>query len=355
VRRWRGSRGDGRGRRGEASAGARPGGDPTSHDAGFTDENGKISFPCRLWETYHGKVLTENQVLTTDPLSTDEFSGEYDWDCGLDGLISHDTFSDEGRVFVGITKVAEQTQALLETNRPPVDVKVEQTASGRSFYDRGSDVIHIDRDTGVWHEGGWFAQSHEYGHALHEKGLGGNPASGMCPDDRVFGGMTNLQCAFSEGFANYHMALTVGDSAASYFYEIRDNTLVNIDEEEDGDHDGAQRETAVAAFFFDLTTDVDDGSEDFDELNLPPPYLKDVIKTCEVKEDGVWIRGDGVDHYVYCLENQVDSEVTVDPKYFDTRGSDPTDFNESATEPAGWSPANIRALWRYDLYKESGG
>jgi len=76
-----------------------------------------------------------------------------------------------------------------------------------------------------------------------------------------------------------------------------------------------------------------------------------VIATCDVLESGSWIRGNGVDHYVYCLENKVDPEVVDSPDYFPFREQDPDDQDEGASEPAGWDETKIRTLWRYDLYE----
>ncbi|MDP3953037.1 hypothetical protein, partial [Microbacterium sp.] len=74
--------------------------------------------------------------------------------------------------------------------RPSVKVRVDNGASN-SLYSPGSDQITIKSGGSadhVWGPWGVFVATHEWGHALHEKGLGGNVASGSCPSPHYLNG-----------------------------------------------------------------------------------------------------------------------------------------------------------------------
>jgi len=320
--------------------------------SGETDSQGRITLECRDGEFYDGEVHTANTMVAVTPNNEGHFFGDFDQDCGQtfdEKLQSMTTPSKAARVFIGTVMSAQESWALFDITRPQIEVQLThaQDSSYAGLYEWDADRIRIDTVHAVWGEQGYATQAHEYGHALHNTALGGFPPREPCPDDLTtsrFTSETNFSCAFIEGFATYHEALTAGPLGIM-FDDVSENTGLQEGE------DGGLIEGAVAAFFFDLTTDIGDGGEDFDNLNLAPSYLGDVIATCDVLESGSWIRGNGVDHYVYCLENEVDEEVLASPDYFPFRESDPEAQEEEATEPPEWNMAKIRALWRYDLYK----
>ncbi len=97
--------------------------------------------------------------------------------------------------------------------------------------------------------------AHEHGHAVPEKALGGNAATGQCRSPHHVDGAYNLQCAYSEGSAD----------------------------------DGSIIEGAVAGFLYDLLDAPDwpdspyntaDGDDD--PVTFPGSYLADLVKTCNV-------------------------------------------------------------------------
>jgi hypothetical protein len=119
--------------------------------------------------------------------------------------------------------------------------------------------------------------------------------------------------------------------------------------------DGSIIEGAVAAFFYDLVdnSSFPDGTDnatdgDDDGLSLGGNYVAAIIKTCAMQYS-IGLRARGVDELTYCMENRIDPAIVNSPVYFPT-GSPPSGYFESASEPAGWSPAAIRALWLKDLY-----
>lgn len=203
----------------------------------------------------------------------------------------------------------------------------------------------------VWGDWGILAAAHEYGHAVHEKALGGIP-NYSCPD-HIIDGAYNLACAMAEGSANYHGAAVRGD-LASYLYRTRfeqnyyyPGCVYSGTTCTDTSYDGSIIEGAVAAFLYDLT---DPANEAADSVEYPGSYVAAIVSTCEWYNPALedWYGANGVDHYVYCLENQVDT-LYASP-YFTTRGSPPLYMRESATEPNGWDPTDIRILWLYDLF-----
>lgn len=143
-----------------------------------------------------------------------------------------------------------------------------------------------------------------------------------------------MQCAYSEGFANYHAEIL----SFNYF------DFENSDYSYDGTSDGSIVEGAVASFMIDIT---DPANESFDNLNLPGSYISDIIETCEVDAYG-WRRGDGIDHLVACFEQVIPDYSN----YFTNRTTVPTNFRESITEPSGWNATEILRLWRRNLYAE---
>jgi hypothetical protein len=81
----------------------------------------------------------------------------------------------------------------------------------------------------------------------------------------------------------------------------------------------------------------------------PGSYLANVIKSCTVVTGGVSGQNKGVDHLIYCLEHSVDSGIFG---RFYGRGTHPSSYSETATEPGSWSASAIRTLWLNNLYDD---
>jgi hypothetical protein len=217
-----------------------------------------------------------------------------------------------------------------------------------SCHKPSSDQIYIN-DSQVGGAFGDFTVAHEYGHALHEKGLGGNGGSGQCPDEHRISGAYNMQCAYYEGFADYHANVVnfpyfgFNLESNSYYrgcieYDERDRCT-----EYASTIDGAIVEGAVASFLYDLT---DPANESKDDLDYSGQYVAEIIKTCDVYNYYSWTRANGVDHLIACFENRI-------PNYdfsFSTRSLEPTNYREQATEPTGWDYFPIRKNWNKNLY-----
>lgn len=264
-----------------------------------------------------------------------------------------------------VVNTAERSPAIMGYSRPRVNFWVSDQADN-SYYNRGDDRI-VMREQHIWARfgDGWRIVAHEYGHALHERGLGGN-AGGDCPSPHQFDGAYNLKCAFSEGFAGFYGAFVQGDKVSLSFAS---DDRIEADSAFSGwryylnarlerSYDGSIIERAVAAFLYDLvdgpaspntTANTSDGVDD-DPVQFPARYISELIRTCYVSYGSLPRRANGVDELVGCMENLVDPLVWNSPVYFSTRDGTPSGYSESATEPPGWSRTVIRNLWLRDLY-----
>lgn len=101
---------------------------------------------------------------------------------------------------------------------------------------------------------------------------------------------------------------------------------------------------AVAAFLFDLT---DPANVPHDAVSYPGSYIRDIVKTCYGKFDGIWKRAYSVEHLIYCFGQNVDGNVAS--TYF-PYVAHPAEQIESASEPGGWSASAIRSLWLQNLF-----
>lgn len=224
-----------------------------------------------------------------------------------------------------------------------VDLRNDQD---RSFYRPNEDRIYLADER---YDGGqqWddFIIHHEWGHAFHEKALGGNEG-GNCPSRHYLNGPHNLQCAFSEGFANYYAAETV-DEDNRYKTRFENNIYYPGKRyyDDDGDEDdGSLIEGAVAAFLYDLT---DPANETHDAVHYDGGYVGAIIKTCRVQGSGFDRRANGVDDLIACFQRELPDYTT----YFPTRASLPYAYSEAATEPSSWNRDDIEALWLHNLYE----
>lgn len=328
-----------------------------------TDANGYISHECGnpngyyYDEWYDGAVYARNGQVNLNQI-IGGISGDYNWCESATYEVTVPGVT--GQVYSRMTENMQRSTNFLGYSRPRINITLDPNASN-SFYTGGStDRITMKTTSGadhVWGAWGQFVMAHELGHAVHEKALNGNVAGGNCPSPHFLDGAHNMACAYSEGFGNF-LAASIRSSEIGYYYSYfqynygypgytySGSTITGTST------DGAIIESAVAAFFLDLT---DSDWESHDQTTYPGSYLAQVIRTCEVYRRvswiSAWFRASGVDHLIYCLENQVDPAVTGSSVYFPTRSTDPTQQRESATEPAGlWNRWAIRALWQRNLY-----
>ena len=324
---------------------------------------GYVSIPCYSDDihgpgSYSGTIhVQDNYRLRvyhpqTGSDRVGSFSGDFATDCGQQ--IPVRAAYKMSHVFKRMSETISKSRSFFQEQRGKIHVKINWSADN-SYYCNGfsawgpctgtkEKIVIKDRpgDDPDSHIGGAFGDfiiGHEYGHAVHEEALGGNAASGQCPSPHYLSGAYNLQCGYSEGFANYHGAVAVNNRYRTRF----DNNNYYPGTTGGGDpNDGSIIEGAVAAFLWDLT---DTADESHDNADYPGSYLADIIKTC--KTDGS--RADGVDQLIACIQREVPSHAG----YFDTRSSRPSSYSESASEPGSWNRTDIKALWRKNLYGEN--
>lgn len=325
--------------------------------SGYSDANGYFDVSCGdpYWEEYQGRLALQNSKIVMDNEGTDPYFGGDFFDCGEYADPNYPPTgtakapSAGAHVFRQMDITADRSRALLGRSRGQLQVELragEGTSNYSPFY---YDDVEIYEDD-VWGPSGIRTIAHEYGHAVHEKALGGNTASGSCPGGgHYMDGAHSLKCAYSEGFANYHAAATRGSEAAwtgdiewNRFYPGR-----RYYSSDGQTWDGSIIEGAMAAFLLDLT----DGSDgDADPIQYPGSYVADMIRTCQNDKR----RANGIDDIIYCLEGQVDPAVRNSSKYFITRSSseDASSASHSAGQPWNWSRSAIRQLWTRTLYGE---
>lgn len=303
----------------------------------YSNEQGEVTLSCPGYGYYAvAKIYAEDSdVYVNDTYNIHMGRVQFDdTDCGDPMVLNAD--SEVAHTYITMRETIEKSRNFFLHSRGKIHVLV---ASDGSYYDPNADEIVIEPDDADGRAYSNWVVAHEYGHAFHEKGLGGNEGSGNCPSPHYLRGAHNLQCAFSEGFANYHGAVVFDNYVRSNF-ESNDYYPATRG---DGDRDdGSIIEGAVAAFLFDFT---DSANESHDNVDSPGRYVADIVETCEVDGD----RADGVDHLVACFQRNVPNYSD----YFLSRYNPPSSFSEGATEPSGWSRLNVRKLWHKNLYGEN--
>jgi len=270
----------------------------------------------------------------------------------------------DARAYENLVRTVAETKALFVYSRSRLTAQV-WNQSGSKYID---DKVFINIGD-VWGPWGIFTAAHEYGHAYHMKGLGGVNL-GTCPSPHYIDQATNnVQCAWSEGFADFfgvatRRAALGSNTITDYFIEIDAYFPGRNYSTGATSRDGAIIEGAVAAFLYDL---VDDGSwpdgsnnevnGDDDPMAYGGKYLADVMRTCANQVPIVtfpttswrWDPEYHIGMLARCLENRVSPPLPQPTLNLGTV----RDQREGATEPPGWSPDNIRASWTWNLMNKT--
>jgi hypothetical protein len=323
-----------------------------------TDQNGAFSLCPAIGETYAFTAYLQN----ADVLMVANYAAQ------VTGITSSTVATDviapslDSRGFENMVRTAPQARALFTYSRPRMTVQVW----GQSTSQYNNDKISINL-TDVWGEWGIFTAAHEYGHAYENKALGGING-GVCGLHHIDEAL-NLQCAYWEGFADFFAVATRRSALTSVTisdYSIERDAYFPGRNYSTGavSRDGSLIEGAVAAFFYDMVDDASwpDGPNnelngDDDPMAYGGKYLGDVIKSCGNLVPTltfptityIWQAEWNIGMLTYCLENRVTPTL---PQPTVNLGS-PAGEQENATEPPGWSPANIRASWVWNLMNKS--
>ena len=320
----------------------------TSPVNAVTNYNGEFTTGCDEWGfySYDLDVHADHALVTISPSTLiGSFAGG-PAGCGGEQIV---TQSNESNVFHHMHKAIANSNNFFSRGRSKVKVDLGYSASW-SYYFKDTDYISLYPNH-FWDDLGERAMAHEYGHAFHEKGLGGLPPVTNCPSTHAPGIYSSLGCALSEGFAEYVMVVARPDVSSGdwvTYYEgnaaLLDNS--NPNSGDPNDPNGSILEGPVTALLVDLT---DAANESHDVIQYAPSYIADVLRTCFVSDGSSNEHANGVDHVIRCLERQVDSSING---YFYTRSPASVSYSESASEPGAWSASNIRTLWKKNLYNQ---
>ena len=315
--------------------------------SGDADATGKFYFECS-GDEYQLNVSTYGGAAKYQVVGGgNAASGFFAADCGSTfEIVLPSTHS---RVFLNMELAYDAYAAHFGETRSFIPIRLFLgDEDDRSYYDTDDD-ININANYDVWDDYGAFVIAHEYGHAFHEETLDGNEGGG-CPSPHYINVESSLQCAFSEGFADYAGMVARPDLPYANALEIdywfpgcKDDVDDNGDCIGDSSTEGSLMEGAFAAFLYDLT---DAAVEAHDSVAAPGSYVADLIETCKVYY-GSWLRADGTDQIAYCAENSVNPG-----SYFTPRASPPDSVTEAATEPGSWSAVRVHKMWTWNMYEK---
>lgn len=259
--------------------------------------------------------------------------------------------------YVKLITYVPNVWALFGYTRPSVAVHLGGDCPGPSTgtcYQSSSDEIYITENRYY----NTRTDLHEYGHAYHERALGGITGYPNCAiTGHSFSSPSNIGCAYSEGVADFISAVGPG-AHPGFTFDSDIEANFHLVEFGGSNPDGSAWETAVAAFLYDLVDNwtYPDGpnnatGDDDDSVSYPANYVAQVIRTCRHQSIGFIPFGPwGIDHLIYCFERALDPAVTGNATYFPERSTDPYSISEGATEPPNWIQSAIRTLWTRNLY-----
>ena len=306
------------------------------------------SYPETVW--YNGSVQL-------DYADANVYSGPYGGGSGVGtrdcGVSTYDNpeevqsvASNPGHVFKLLQTMIPASRAFFNRARAHVSVQMDGPGSGSSyvgFYD----TIHI-RDDFVWGTFGAFTLAHEYGHALHNATMGGIP-SHSCPSPHYIDEVVTRECAFVEGFADYH-AEAIGNTL--FHMESTDRSRGCTSYASNGTclayattREGSFVEGAFGGMLLDLSDPISD--VDHDHIYYPGSYVLDLISasTCGTTNPAGLI---GPDVTAYCNDKTVGASLRdnyFSPRYFSIAGI----YNPS-TYPNGWSIYNNDEVVLWNLF-----
>ena len=299
----------------------------------YVPENGILTFPCpdeNEWVEGSVSVQSTLEVKAGYTIGGFEVDGD---DCGTTRQIIN--WDHIYLPWWNLNEVIEPIDEHFDRNRKIVKWKSRPNENGGSSYNRFRDEITF---RGTYYSP-WTA-AHEYGHALHNKAMGGGWSAGsICTsEERRFHLPTDYPCAFKEGFASY--AANVGTDSTDWTFGNYES--LHYDDEDDGEE--GTIEANIAALFHDL---IDGGTETGDRTSYPADYIADVFATCWITNKGGrrFYRNDVTD-YVWCLENRVDEDEheAAFPSVPAPRSAD-----EDADEPDDWNATHIRSTWKKNI------
>ena len=324
-------------------------------DGGVTDANGSLTTVC----AYGGDVQSidvtvyasaPNAATVQGGAAVAELGWTSDFSCpGGNDIAQTVNDNSVAGVFMHISRAIVGSRAQFQPiTRGPLNVKVDGSTN-ISAYSAGSDEITIaasGSNNAVWGGYGVFTAAHEYGHALHEKALGGIFHAQNCPSGgHQYGVSTNGGCAFAEGFADYHGTVAVLASGGLYSY-WESAVLNHATNRDPSTGNPSQDELPIASFLYDLSN------------QLGTQFVAGTVRDCRLTYfysvtpgSGTTIsnqRAGNSSGLTWCFERQVDSGA--DNYYFGTELWTPIGFQSSTAPPTNWSQPLVRQSWLHDIF-----
>jgi hypothetical protein len=304
----------------------------------YTDENGQYTEPCpsdnggAYNNSVTGSINTEGLGIVRwqsssviggwngDPFSCTEQSEPY--------VVSNGA---QAQVFVNLQRIIPASRTAFG-HALSADVSISPGAPN-NFYSGDTKQITLRTDA-IWSDWGRFTLSHEYGHEVHDQSLGGIVAQAGDCVVHYLDQPSNLGCAWKEGVADFHAAISEGTS------NIYTAPFYNNGYFAPGPYtDGSLVEGAVAAFMVDV----------LGGIAMTTQEMAGTVRTCRLNNPLVSPKLSGVDDLVYCLERVVDSNVRAN--FFAGRTHPALSITTLGPLSSGWSQAAVRQLWQHDLYK----
>lgn len=320
----------------------------------YTDPEGNWAVPCpghneyvRVTFAYDGTVR-----LPQVPAGSGYADGVCAFDEG-DWLIS----SDLTTIWIKMSAVVQaSTDFFGGWVRPlPIDVTVHNNSNQLSYFHRG-DLLSVDLivlrqayPNEIYGGRGTFVMAHEFGHAQHVGAFGAYPQhltflpwiESRCPETgHAFEYVVSAECAYVEGFADFHAVATMPQAVGNMRDSIETGNFWSAFAWQTVN--GRFNEGTVAAFLYDL---VDPANEAHDSVQFSGHYVAKVIATCDAKVSGWWQHGRDIGWNVMCFEQQ------RDPFYVPQLGW-VGDIRESAVEPPSWNRSQIRRVWLKTLFNQ---
>ena len=287
--------------------------------------------------TDHDDVRVESHWATGVPSDVIGQAYVRDVDCyGGINIYAYDNIAAE--FFDSMLENVRQSRALFANtaNRGKIVVWMRNDTTNLGQYEALYDRIDVTRDIATGTQG-IFTGAHEYGHAVHHKALGGLTGGPQaCPKPHYFWSRMPIECAATEGFADFHMVMTRGPAIGGAYQGIHDNIWIDSPANNYAT-DGSAIESAVAAFLVDFVDpigpDLSGGVSFYDPIQASASYIASIIRQCEigVNNPTQYKRANGVDYWFYCMDRQLGSG-TIKTKQGITV-SDPTSSSNYVVDP----------------------
>ncbi|MCU0649792.1 MAG: hypothetical protein MUF00_17515 [Gemmatimonadaceae bacterium] len=313
-----------------------------------TDANGVYRGPCVLAGFVTASVTWS---MSDDDVEMINSGGWAESDC--DQTFRQVQISPEPVwVWITLRQFVPFSRSLLGVSRPRIRVGFESGGNGGAFYRPSEDRIKMG-DSTVFFGYGRFVTAHEYGHAIHERALNGNWAAGGCPSPHNLNGYYSLQCALSEGFANFLGAASqnVYDARPFYGYIVRRQQFGSWLYEPG--RNATIQEAAVGAMLYDFADSPggDDGADEPWDTVEGGTQVAATMRQCGLRlPSGQVVGPRGADDFVFCAERVI--TPSIQSQFFPTRPVTTRAQQLVRNAPAfpWWPSSGIRTVWRHNLW-----